>query len=144
MLQSQPRYALLGRAPVSAFYCLKGSSLVEMPTRGSAERYARHFRLLPETSALLIEGHSPQPLLGAAPSLSPWATQQLRDTGAKGAAGRGFRLILESSELNVIATSAAEREHWLTAISSLPFGAVYAGRVHAVRSTAGGGGKSPG
>ena len=124
------KYALLGRMPLSSFFAIRGCVLTEIPKRDSPESYTRFFRLLPETSEILIDGHAPQPLLGATASLSPWATRELRES-AKGASLRGFRLILQSSELNVLANSLAEREHWLLAVHALPIGPVYSGRIKA-------------
>lgn len=122
------------RMLLSAFFCIKGSILTEMPARGTNQMNQRVFRLLPETSEIHIDGFDPQPLLGVVASLSPWALQEIR-VSTKRATQRGFRLILESSELNVIANSPAEKDHWLLAIRTLPIGEIYLGRLHFIRKS---------
>lgn len=116
------------RMLLSACFCIKGSMLTELPSEYSTEANSRYFRLLPETSEVLIDGRGSLPLLGVVGSLSSWAQRRARELGLK-VSMRGFRLILESADLNVLATSPAERDHWLLAIRTLPFGVPYYGKV---------------
>lgn len=74
---------------------------------------------------LLSDRWPPLTLLGALPGLSPAAEAACGFRGSDAAAVRdrcGLRLILASSQLELIASSAAEAEAWITGINWLPLG----------------------
>ena len=73
------------------------------------------------------DGAQPQLVLGARPGLGHEASKALKPDRAM--RERAFRFVLATTDVVVIASTPAEREHWLLALRALPAGQLLAARL---------------
>ena len=88
-------------------------------------------RAAPSTSELICDGLKPATLLGALPGLSPAALDAHAASLDARSLARGFRLVLKSYEVDVLAPTAEDARGWVRGVNCLPFGAKHC-QLHAL------------
>lgn len=135
------------RPIVSAFAAIRGARMTQHYKRGASPPVERYVRLLVSSSEVVVSEGPPLPIWGVAPTLSPAVAQTVATAQSAGAScrpasavgkprgdersatTRGFRLVLPTGELELVARSAADKDCWLLALASLPVGAAFLDRL---------------